>query len=328
MVFSSIDQKNNEVEDYEEIWKVAHSCFDELLEQNKTDVPDCEGCNHKNTFIDSRSSEVICEDCGVIVQEADYISQEWMLYKDDTGRFTKNTQRGEIYNSDNPFDNQGSMFRHGIFSNNRSLISRLQIQMFYDHKQKTVWEVNKKFQYVAGILGHNPHISSFANKLWITCVQSNIVTRATVRSGLIAMCYYYSCVENNVIMDRDKLAEYFECDNLAKGEKVFYSIIETQVKFRHLSQKKIDIQENNSFHYFCSKLGLDFKVAMQCNDFFNQNKKKFKIVTPKSATAGIIVHIVKNELKLKYPSKSDVGKLVNVCIPTLNKVLKIIEDIN
>ena len=49
-------------------------------------------------------------------------------------------------------------------------------------------------------------------------------------------------------------------------------------------------------------------------------------VTPKSSIAGIIQYVVKFKLKLKQPSKSNISKTVDVCIPTINKVVLLLES--
>ena len=63
-----------------------------------------------------------------------------------------------------------------------------------------------------------------------------------------------------------------------------------------------------------------------CNEVYEKNKDKLDSVTPKSSTAGILLYVIKYKLKLKSPNKNKISETVNVCIPTINKVVNIIEN--
>lgn len=323
-------------DELDDIWNDANKLFDEM-ETDREIQPEIEyddliskinpiNCEHTYISIDTRTHEKVCEACGVIVENSEPVQQEWNNYKDDCGNYSKNTQRGDTWVSDNPYEIQCTMFRFGQFGNKRSLLFKLQQQICFNHKQKNIWQVRKLYEHVAGLMNLRPGIVSTANLLWCACVDANILTRAEVRTGLIAICFYYACLENNIVMERSNISKYFECKNLSKGEKVFCSIVENIPSFRNITQKKIDPKENSSFIYYCNKLDLEFKVAIQCEDEFERVKHKLKGVTPKSAIAGVISFIVKDKLKFKHPSKKEIGEVVNVCIPTLNKVIGIIKD--
>ena len=86
------------------------------------------------------------------------------------------------------------------------------------------------------------------------------------------------------------------------------------------------IKENDSFVKYCNMLNLEWKVAMLCNDIFQANKDKLSSVTPKSATCGVLVYVIKKKLQLKLPTKSDLSIKLNVCTPTINKVLQLLDS--
>jgi|LauGreDrversion4_2_1035121.scaffolds.fasta_scaffold12983_3 transcription initiation factor TFIIIB Brf1 subunit/transcription initiation factor TFIIB len=328
-------------DEIDQIWNDANELYDEfdfsknekernlLIEKEydyETSTDKIYKCSHTNVSLDIKSHENICDDCGLVVSQADAISQEWNVYKDETGNYSKNSQRGDIFVSDNPYDNQCSMFRHGEFANKNSLLFKLQQQLCFNHKQKNIWQVKKLYEHVAGIIGIKADIVSTANMLWCICVEANILTRAEVRVGLIAICFYYACIHNNIVMDRNNISKYFECRNLSKGEKVFCSIVENIPTFRNITQMKIDPNENNSFIFYCCKLKIEYKIAVECENLYNDIKNKLKSVTPKSAIAGIITYIIKEKYNIKFPSKKEIGEVISVCIPTLNKVISIIKN--
>ena len=97
-------------------------------------------------------------------------------------------------------------------------------------------------------------------------------------------------------------------------------------RFKSLAKEKTDIKENDSFIKFCNILEIPFNVSTLCNEIYTKNVDNLDSVTPKSAIAGILFHAVKNKLKLKSPSKSKISQTVNVCIPTINKVLLLLEE--
>jgi hypothetical protein len=54
---------------------------------------------------------------------------------------------------------------------------------------------------------------------------------------------------------------------------------------------------------------------------------ELQAVTPKSATGGILAYFVKFVLKQKVPTKTVISATVDVCTPTINKVINIIRDL-
>ena len=103
--------------------------------------------------------------------------------------------------------------------------------------------------------------------------------------------------------------------------------MEKHPKYRFLGKEKIDIIENDSFIKYINKLELPFKTVEICNKYYIMYKDKLDSVTPKSATAGILFYVIKKNLQLKSPSKSTVSRETGVCIPTINKILTILETV-
>ena len=87
------------------------------------------------------------------------------------------------------------------------------------------------------------------------------------------------------------------------------------------------MQLTNSFIRYCSLLKLKFSVSNICNDLYQKYKVPLQAVTPKSSVGGIIVYVVKYKLQLKNPTKTVISTVVDVCTPTLNKVIQLIIDL-
>lgn len=306
------------------IWEDAQAQFDIMKEESKEPVKNTNECNHAVKTLDTVTSDIVCSTCGAVVGRDPGQSVEWSNYKDDSGNYSRNTQRADLIVDDNPYSKGGTIC--GMFKNNNSLAAKIHLQQCFSHKQRTYWQISQVFENICTKAGLKADVLATAKHMWYICMESGKLTRASVREGLIASCLYYSCVFNKVPTNRNDILKYFECDTktLTKGEKVFYTIIESSETYRHLTKESIDVEENDSFIKYCSVLSLDWKTAMLCNDIFNKNKVHLSAVTPKSATCGVLVYVIKKKLELKNPTKSELSAMLNVCTPTINKVVDIL----
>lgn len=279
-------------------------------------------CCHHNKISDYKNGIEICTDCGEVFHNC-FDSCEWNNYKNDDGSFQQSNQRADTYVSDNPYDKGGSI--PGF--NKNSFIMRLHYQQAFSHKQKTFWQISEKFQNYATRLSINSLALKDAKNMWHICMESGKLTRASIRNGLIASCLYYSCIYNQLPIDRQKVIDVTEGTQkgFLKGEKIFMELMENTC-YKNLGKSRIDIKENDSFIKYCSMLDLPFNVSTLCNDVYTKNIDKLDSVTPKSAIAGILYYVVKNHLNLSKPSKTKISTETTVCIPTINKVLSILDN--
>lgn len=298
------------------IWEDLDIC----LKEDSVEIKG-ESCTHSN--IDINNGMETCMDCGEVICKI-FSDCEWNLYKNDDGSYQNSVQRCDLYSSDNPYCKSGTV--PGF--NKNSFIMRLHYQQTFTHKQKTFWKTSELFTDYCTVLGLPSVVLMEAKNMWHICMESGKLTRASVRSGLIASCLYYACVHNNNPIERKKIIEHVDTTNkgFLKGEKIFMQIMDENKQYTNIGKQKIDIKENNSFIMYCKTLELPFNVSIQCEDIYEKNKTKLDSVTPKSAAAGIIFYVVKNILNLKKPNKNMVSEAVKVCIPTINKVLSILQE--
>lgn len=299
------------------IWDDFDECLKDIQKEDQ-----CESCQHKNKIQDNGCQ--LCLDCGLIISKL-FETCEWNNYKNgDDGTYQNSGQRGDLFISDNPYVKGGSI--PGF--NKNSFIMKLHYQQTFTHKQKTYWRISEKLADYCSTLGLCENVLSESKSMWHFCMESGKLTRASVRAGLIASCLYYSCLYNNIPMNRDKIIDAVDCDNkgFLKGERVFMEIMDKCKKYKSLGKEILDIKENDSFVYFCNLLELPFKTGLLCNEIYTGSKCKLDSVTPKSATAGIICYVVLDKLNLKKPSKNKIAGVVNVCIPTINKVVNILKN--
>lgn len=279
-----------------------------------------EKCKHYHKVSDDGSE--LCLDCGEILNRL-FECCEWNTYTNNDGTFQANNQRADSSISENPYYKGGTV--PGF--NKNSFMMRLHYQQTFSHKQKTYWKTSEMITDYCIKIGLPTCILPDAKNMWHICMESGKLTRAAVRTGLIGSCIYYSCLENNIVADRQKIYDVLEISNkgFLKGERIFMEIIHQSGKYQKLGKSKQDIKENDSFVLFCNRLELPFNVSTICNEVYEENKSKLDSVTPKSSTAGILVYVIKNKLKLKVPNKNKISEVVNVCIPTINKVITLLE---
>jgi transcription initiation factor TFIIIB Brf1 subunit/transcription initiation factor TFIIB len=283
-------------------------------------------CSHSYLQVDHKLGDEICLECGIVVYSNKTECCEWNNYKGDDGSTSIMSQRADIFVSDNPYDKGGTV---PGFANKNSLMMRLHYQQTFTHKQKTFWNISEKLKNYCTHLKIHDCVLPIVKDMWHICMESGKLTRASVRNGLIAACLYYGCIYNNLPIDRQSIIDIADGNQkgFLKGEKIFHEIMEGNNKYKFLGKEKIDIIENDSFIKYINKLGLPFRAVEICNKYYTLYRDKLDSVTPKSATAGILFFVIKNDLKIKTPSKSMVSKETGVCIPTINKVLAILEKI-
>jgi transcription initiation factor TFIIIB Brf1 subunit/transcription initiation factor TFIIB len=307
----------------EQIWKDYENIIIEntIIENTIIESDNCL-CKHLKKFMDDKEKSEICQDCGMVFTSI-FETNEWNTYKNEDGSYQASIQRADTHVSDNPYDVGGTI--PGI--NKYSLMMRIHYQQTFSHKQKTFWLISEKLSNYCTHLGIS-NVLSTAKKMWHICMESGKLTRASVRNGLISACLYYACVFNNTPVDRQQIIDISEGNQkgFLKGEKIFMEIMDNNKTYGHLGKEKIDIKENDTFIKFCSELGLPYSTYNICNEIYTLNIEKLESVAPKSITAGVLFYVVKFKLGLKQPSKSRISQIVNVCIPTINKVINILEN--
>jgi transcription initiation factor TFIIIB Brf1 subunit/transcription initiation factor TFIIB len=310
--------------DTDDIWAQADLANE--MNETETDTEEIDtGCKHEHTEHDHKTSDNVCTTCGVIVSVSIFSGPEWNNYKDESGNYSKNTQRSDMYQTDNPYQENHCCI---IQFKNNPFLMRLQYQQAFSHKQKTFWKTGLLLESAASRMNLTADCLDSAKGLWHKCMESGKLTRASVREGLIASCLYYSCVHNHVPIERDEIMRVFCCTSkcLSKGEKVICQILEMFPEYHHLIYDNVHIDDNDSFIKYCSHLKLPFGVSTVCIDVFKEHELKLQAVTPKSATGGVIAYVVKDKLKYKTPTKAQISKIVDVCTPTINKVIDLIKS--
>ena len=319
---------HNNMDNIEALWDLATMAFElENIsnDNNTTDDTNCELdsiCKHKIKNLNSENY-LVCEECGIILSNTVCGEAEWNNFKDDCGNYQKNTQRADVYIENNPYSKGNST---SIPWANNSLIGKLHMQQTFTHKQKTYWLIGHYIDNMTSLLNISTTVSESAKNLWLKYMQSGKLTRASVRKGLICACIIHSCNNNNIPIERDDVLKICNCSSksLSKGEKVLFDILNEK------NNVYINILNSDSEHFvkYCSQLKLPWSINNICNELFIKYQVQLQAVSPKSAVGGVIAYIVKYKLKLKQPTKTVISATVDVCTPTLNKVINLIYQLD
>ena len=303
----------------DDLWDLANLAFElENSTEKKTNMCS-EKCKHTNSFLNDEGYTV-CEECGSVLFKDISSAPEWNNYKDECGNYQKNTQRGDVWIDDNPYSK--GLSTTNIPWNSKSLISKLHMQQTFTHKQKTYWLISQLIDNITSILNIPQLVSTDAKKFWYKYMESGKLTRASVRKGLICACIIHACLINKIPVSRESILKLSNCSSksLSKGEKILFEILDEKNKVY------INILDNNSEHFikFCSQLNLHYSVNNICYQIYNKYKINLQAVSPKSAVGGVIAYVIKYKLKLKNPTKTIISATVDVCTPTLNKVINML----
>ena len=116
------------------IWDDFESCLKDMKDSECIEV-----CKHYSYFVED--GNCVCKECGEVFSRI-FDLCEWNFYKSDDGGFQQNTQRGDLYITQNPYEKLGSI--PGI--NKNSFMMRMNYQQTFSHKQKVYQEITEKFE--------------------------------------------------------------------------------------------------------------------------------------------------------------------------------------
>lgn len=295
----------------------------------------CRNCNASPLMLEeqSRDGDLVCTQCGLALISNIRVEKDWNEYQDDQGISTNNARCHASADPSNPFDNGAlPMYPKGWMQEyigkdgkkKKFDMSRLNVR-YISHKQKDFWQVSCKIKEACNQLGAPSIIIENAKSIWAIIAKSDKVCRGANRRGIIGNCLLYACYQCKSYRKQDEIADalMIPSSEITKGRKIFREIL--------LSQGKDDILtlssgEESKFTVLARKVGVPkthWIIVKKSEDMYKDLEDELSILAPSSGIAGILFYNLK-EHKLKI-NKSQIKEVCEVCTPTLNKALKIIE---
>lgn len=262
-----------------------------------------------------------CRNCGyvgdIIIEEG----AEWRYYGVNDTRGYNPTRTGNIINPLLPKSSMGTFIGGNRYSN----IQRLHTWSSMPSNERSLWIIYKKINRLL-------QNSDIANKIieeskyyYKTITENDnklkgILTRGSIRQGLIAACIYISCKNNGVPKHSKEIAKLCNIDEnlVTKGLKKFVEI----EKRKNLNINNKQTKPSEFVNIYCNKLSLSEDIKRLAMILCDRTLKLgiLKNNTPPSIASGIVyLLIMKLELDI---AKSKLIGIIKISEVTLNKTYK------
>lgn len=298
-------------------------------------IPDelqCIQCETDEYFItDHKEGNIVCTSCGMIA-ESRIVSQskDWNNYDDGVDK-----SRCSAIDESNPYASCGSYIPANTFVETLNAdgkkikvdLSKLQIRITYSSKQRSFDVVAKEFSSLSDI-GVSQRVINTAKVYWGEIMDKGI-HRGAIRKGIIASCIVYSCYANNCAMSRKEVSDLMQIkkEDITNGEHIFMGMI-SKTKYKDILKLTSNIAD--MFERNLSDFGLStikYSHTKKCLAIYNQFSDKFINMKPESVVGGIITFVLKEQEKMKKPSKGKICEVIGVSNPTINKTLNFVKEL-
>jgi transcription initiation factor TFIIIB Brf1 subunit/transcription initiation factor TFIIB len=301
--------------------------------QNEIQYEFCKSCNSNKLIKDD--GYVKCFECGMCNSPIVSNEAEWINYADSVNRSRCGPSNDcEI----NPFINSLATYipkgsKSFITKNGKYIssdISNIHIQNSYNHLQRSFAKVENLFDNIS-TSKYPPTVITIAKKLWAEVCLKHKLTRSGPRKGLIASCLYYACVHYDCPRTPFEICEDFKIvpKDFNKGQTIFKEVFSNIPLWNTLILK--NVQSETYFNRFCCKLeadriieeGTSFQLYKKCLENYEKFKDVMTSVNPKSSVCGTIFYTCReNQIPI---TKTKLSKEFDICIPTITKVLNLID---
>lgn len=289
-------------------------------------------CKCKENIINNNSGYNVCFNCGSVLSIIISDEPEWRSFDTDKSRC------GMGDNDENPYSsclttyiNPGS--KSTIIKNGKCIksdVSYLHIIQSYNNKEKTFSIIQTTFDNLASTYSSNVILT--CKKMWKTIIDSNKIIRSGPRKGLIGNCLYYSCIFNNCPRTINEICKDTKITHkdFNKGSHIFIEIFHDKEEWDSLFNSEESIES-----YFIRYTNIlenieiidknkSYVIAKKCMSNYNIYNEKLSHLTTNSIICGILYYTcIQEEIPI---TKQIMTKKFNICNPTLNKVLKLIDN--
>ena len=290
----------------------------------------CPHCECTDCLInDTRNAQVVCSNCGVVLEESMIDETPEWNYQPDENR-SKDPSRCGAPTME--FFERSSMSTK-IGGNGSSFMKKLHNQMIMDYVERArynTFQIIEKWGKENGNLSDN--VVTQAKQYYVKLSQTKI-TRGNIRKGLIACCIMYACKYCNVSRSVKEIANMCQISVSAinKSEKKFEVImkpfIDISVNSEHTNVNDLTTRFVNLLDTTVLNNTSRFGIIKSVQDRFNEIKDHPLLIgkTPSAITA-CLVHFDLQNRKLKI-DKKQISQLFSISNVTLNKISAILKSI-
>jgi len=281
----------------------------------------CNICNSNN--LEELNSEIICKDCGTILECVIDCGAEWRYYGSEDSKFSDPTRCGLPTNALLPQSSLGSTvcFKSGE-SYEMKKIRNYHLWNGMPYRERSLYNVFDSIQVIA-INGGIPACIIEEAKFLYSKIAETRISRGANRKGIIATCIYKACLLQGSPRSTQEIAKIFKLDikHMTKGCKKFDIIM----NIRNQDNPSINIEGSKSIDFvnrFCSQLNLGKNILDICMHVC-EKAEEYNLVSkciPPSVAAGSIF-LVCNLVNINI-NKKDISKTCGISELTISKCYK------
>jgi len=303
----------------------------EETESAMSDV--CNMCGSQAILQDFSQGTQVCTNCGNILENSIMDNRaEWQNSYDESGKNKDNSRCGCPIN---PLLERSSMSTM-IKSNKYMFMKRLHNQMSMDYVERSRYHVFERINRMANDKGRLSSNVIEQAKYFYKILSERKLSRGVIRQGLIACCILYACKYCKVhrSIKEISLITNVSIPTLNKTTKIFIKVM-SDVLNNDLENDKYEFDATESSHLisrFCNLLNIEnhkertrFVKRVRDIDTEVKNAGILDCKTPSAITSGIIMYVCEKESTINV-NKTEISKLFNVSLVTINKIVKIIEE--
>lgn len=291
----------------------------------------CSFCGEDKIVRDNRSGDIICRNCGVILEERMIDnSAEWRNYAGDDNSMSAQKTRCSRINEMFPVSSSSSVFRTS--RPELKHLEKLSLRGSIPYSEKMLMDVKNEFSHY---LGDSVPLNIQQQALCIykeykTSINPRTkkapINRGKNRTGILAACIHKAHINASRTISASDLARYFKCNTsvIKKGE----SILNQYVK--DASSRVIETDPQEYVTTYCTALGLppsfikDIQEIAEKIVSHKDTNKKLQSSKPNSIAAGCLWYII-SENNLDPPfSKKIVSQITGVSDVTFTTICDII----
>lgn len=309
-----------------EIWDILDLSRNEINDNQFYNKPICIGCKQSDFIIDVF---VICSYCGIVSENTCIIDTKEPLYNDlESG---KNNASNEHYTKVDSLFPICSTRTYMSGSQKTPMAKRHLWSSGISNEEKTLRDLKTKLTELSILYNFPDYI--IRNILWkFKIILSVKIYRGSVKDGLIAVCFYYTCKENKMYPLLSFIKDIFNIDThvFNNCSKIYKTI------FPEIEDEKFLVTTNHIISETCNRLNLEYKIYKLCinindaittipicdiNNFISQ-----------CVSSGIIYFVTKELKMYDHIKDSGISMIANICyvgkctILKINKLLCINKD--
>lgn len=309
---------------FDDIWNILENDIKSMkitdtikLEKSKCD------CINPTEFIDDEY--IICTNCGIILDSIIDESKDYTMMNNN-GEKSKNSERtGQKTDILMPnlsmhsgiIGGNGNLSRIDKWLNNASIPYNEKVLMKYKFKINELVNLYKiSGSIVTDILYKIKELIELKNNYG-----SVIIHRGKIYTGLISVCFYYTCKENNLNIPPLSISNMFEID-----VKIFNKCCKIYNELINNKKNNIIKIDSSLITRFFGELNIPIKflilakkIKTAADDLYITNK-----ISPQSNIGGL-VEFLNKKLNLEIDTQ-DIINTTNISESTIKKIYKLYLD--